>query len=179
MLCETEWSWELRTWSHKMNFLDISSTSPHHFFRKWIGPGRTNENSNFDPRASRVKRDPTPALHRKHCLHWRKPRGSTFGPTTDWGVVFRSHPSCNSMDYQHYSGRKNVLRKLLRILYRRLKAGFFCVWNDFVCLCRSDELNARDANVCYLYKAFVFVLCFVTWNLLWIQNTDVGEDFTR
>ena len=114
-----------------------------------------------------------------NCLHWRKPRRSTFGPTTDWGVVFRSHPSCNSMDYQHYSGRKNVLRKLLRILYRRLKAGFFCVWNDFVCLCRSDELNARDANVCYLYKAFVFVLCFVTWNLLWIQNTDVGEDFTR
>ena len=31
------------------------------------------------------------------------------------------------------SGRKNVLRKLLRIPYRRLKAGFFlCV--DCVCL---------------------------------------------
>ena len=31
------------------------------------------------------------------------------------------------------SGRKNVLRKLLRIPYRRLKAGFFCVLTGFVC----------------------------------------------
>ena len=46
MLCKTEWSWELRTWSHKMNLLDILSTSPHYFCRKWIGA--TNENSNFD-----------------------------------------------------------------------------------------------------------------------------------
>ena len=46
MLCETEWSWELSTWSHKMNLLDILSTSPHYFCRKWIGA--TNENSNFD-----------------------------------------------------------------------------------------------------------------------------------
>ena len=38
MLCKTEWSWELQTWSHKMNLLDILSTSPHYFFRKWIGP---------------------------------------------------------------------------------------------------------------------------------------------
>jgi len=28
MLCKTEWSWELGTWSHKMNLLDILSTSP-------------------------------------------------------------------------------------------------------------------------------------------------------
>ena len=45
-LCETEWSWELRTWSHKMNLLDILSTSPHYFCRKWTGV--TNDNSNFD-----------------------------------------------------------------------------------------------------------------------------------
>ena len=37
MLCQTEWSWELRTWSHKMNLFDILSTSPHYFCRKWIG----------------------------------------------------------------------------------------------------------------------------------------------
>ena len=36
MLCKTEWSWELRTWSHKMNLLDILSTSPHYFCRKRI-----------------------------------------------------------------------------------------------------------------------------------------------
>ena len=46
ILCKTEWSWELRTWSHKMmNLLDILSTSPHYFCRKWIGA--TNENSNL------------------------------------------------------------------------------------------------------------------------------------
>ena len=48
MLCKTEWSWELRMWSHKMNLLDILPTSPHYFCRKWIGA--TNENSNFDVR---------------------------------------------------------------------------------------------------------------------------------
>ena len=52
MLCKTEWLWELRTWSHKMNLLDMLSTSPHYFCRKWIGA--TNENSNFDVRFQRV-----------------------------------------------------------------------------------------------------------------------------
>ena len=54
MLCKTEWSWELWTWSqHKMNLLDILSTSPHYFCRKKMGA--TNENSNFDLRVWRVK----------------------------------------------------------------------------------------------------------------------------
>ena len=53
MLCKTEWSWELRTWSHKMNLLDILSTSPQYFFRKWIEA--TKENLNFDLRVYRVK----------------------------------------------------------------------------------------------------------------------------
>ena len=35
-------AWELRTWSHKMNLLDILPTSPHYLRRKWIGA--TNEN---------------------------------------------------------------------------------------------------------------------------------------
>ena len=52
MLCKTEWSWELRTWTHKMNLFDILSTSPHYFCMKWIGA--TNENSNFDLRLLRV-----------------------------------------------------------------------------------------------------------------------------
>ena len=50
--CQTEWSWELRRWTHKMNLLDILLTSPHFFCRKWIGA--TNENSNFDLRGQRV-----------------------------------------------------------------------------------------------------------------------------
>ena len=37
MLCKTEWSWELRTWSHKMNLIDILSTSSHYFCRKRMG----------------------------------------------------------------------------------------------------------------------------------------------
>ena len=53
MLFKTEWSWELRTWSHEMNLLDILSTSPHYFCRKWIEA--TNENSNFDLGDYRVK----------------------------------------------------------------------------------------------------------------------------
>ena len=48
MLCKLEWSWELRTWSHKMNMLDILSTSPHYFCWEWIGA--TSDNSNFDLR---------------------------------------------------------------------------------------------------------------------------------
>ena len=32
-----EWSWELQTWSHKMNLLDLLSISPHYFCRKWMG----------------------------------------------------------------------------------------------------------------------------------------------
>ena len=46
MLCKTEWSWELLIWSHKKHLLDILSTSPHRFYRKWAGV--TNENSNFN-----------------------------------------------------------------------------------------------------------------------------------
>ena len=37
MFCKTGWSWELWTWSNKMNLLDILSTSPQYFCRKWIG----------------------------------------------------------------------------------------------------------------------------------------------
>ena len=48
MLCKAEWSWELRIWSHKMNLLDILSTSPRYFCWKWIRA--TSENSNFDLR---------------------------------------------------------------------------------------------------------------------------------
>ena len=52
LLCKSEWSWELRTWSHKMNVTDASTNSPHYFFWKHIGI--TNENLNFDVRVSRV-----------------------------------------------------------------------------------------------------------------------------
>ena len=35
MLCIIEWLWELRTWPHKMNLLDILSTSPLYVYSKW------------------------------------------------------------------------------------------------------------------------------------------------
>ena len=44
LLYKTEWSWELRTWSHKMNLIDTSTNSPHFFYWKRIGI--TNENLN-------------------------------------------------------------------------------------------------------------------------------------
>ena len=55
ILCKTGWSWELRSFSHKMNLLDILSTSPDYFCRKSIGA--TNENWNFHLRVRRVKGD--------------------------------------------------------------------------------------------------------------------------
>ena len=46
LLYKTQWSWELRTWSHKMNLIDTSTNSLHYFYWKQIGT--TNENLNFD-----------------------------------------------------------------------------------------------------------------------------------
>ena len=68
-----------------------------------------------------------------------------------------------------FSGRKNVLR----IPYRRLKAGFFCVLIVLV-FCWSSEWNARGANVCSLWSIFIWHVCFffVAWKLLWIQNNQ-------
>ena len=37
ILCKTEWSLELGTWSHKMNLLNALSTPPCSFCRKWMG----------------------------------------------------------------------------------------------------------------------------------------------
>ena len=37
MLCKTEWWWELRTQSQKMNLLNVLSASPYYFYWKWIG----------------------------------------------------------------------------------------------------------------------------------------------
>ena len=67
MLCKTELSSELWTWSHKMNLLDILSTSPHYLYRKWIGT--TNENSKFDLRVWRVNVKSLTSQRRsqKHC----------------------------------------------------------------------------------------------------------------
>ena len=48
MLYKTEWSWELRTWSQKINLIHTSTTFPHYFHREPVGA--TNENLNFDIR---------------------------------------------------------------------------------------------------------------------------------
>ena len=63
LLYKTEWSWELRTLSHKMNLLDILSTSLHYFGGKWMVA--TNANSNFDLRVWRVKASSTRILVNK------------------------------------------------------------------------------------------------------------------
>ena len=62
------------------------------------------------------------------------------------------------------SGRKNVLRKLLRMLYRRLKAGFLCVdcVRLFVCLSlREFWLRLNEMHKVWMFaprKAFL-LLC--------------------
>ena len=53
LLYKTEWSWELRAWSHKMNAIDTSTNSPHYFYWKRIGI--TNDNLNCDVRVKALK----------------------------------------------------------------------------------------------------------------------------
>ena len=48
---------------------------------------------------------------------------------------------------------ENVLRKLLRIPYRRLKAGIFCVLTVFVARVLSEMHEVRTFAPC---KAFLF-----------------------
>ena len=79
------------------------------------------------------------------------------------------------------SGRRNVLRKLLRISYRRLKAGFFVCWpcsTVFVCHWESfgwDWMKCTRCEHLLLEKPFylcVWFLFFVTWKLLWTWNNQ-------
>ena len=49
MLYKTDWWWELRTWSHKIQWVDTSATSHYYFYRKHIGTA--NRNLNFNIRA--------------------------------------------------------------------------------------------------------------------------------
>ena len=80
MLSKTEWSWELQTLSHKMNLLDMLSTSPHYFCSKWIGA--TNENANFDLRVLRVNQAP-------HCTFWKKNSTGKQGPKYEYEIWFK------------------------------------------------------------------------------------------
>ena len=57
------------------------------------------------------------------------------------------------------SGRKNVLRRLLRIPYRRLKAGIFCVLSVLVCcgvLSEMYEVRTFAPGKAFLLDMFAF-----------------------
>ena len=80
------------------------------------------------------------------------------------------------------SGRKNVLRNLLRIPYRRLKAGFSVCWLcSSVCLfvtervLTKNEWNSQGVNLCFSKSLFtlVWLLFFVTWNYFGLGTTGV------
>ena len=81
------------------------------------------------------------------------------------------------------SGRKNVLRKLLHIPYRRLKAGFSVCWLcSTVCLfvtervlTKTAEWNVQGVKVCFSKSLFtcVWFSFFVTWKLLGLGTTNV------
>ena len=120
---------------------------------------------------------------------WQEPIGSWLWLTNDkWGMrpgsgVYHLVPVLHECCYSQVksSGRKNVLRKLLRVLYRMLKAGFSVCWlSSTVCLFVTErvltktEWNAQGVNVCSSKSLFTFVwfLFFVTWKLLWTRNNQ-------
>ena len=81
-------------------------------------------------------------------------------------ATFRS-PGDDEGCWDIISGRKNVLRKLLRISYRRLKAGFFVCWRCwpcstvFVCWLRLNEMHkvwTFASRKAFLLLCVVFVL---------------------
>ena len=47
MLYKTDWWWELRTWSHKIQWVDTSTISHYYFYRKHIGTANRNLNFNI------------------------------------------------------------------------------------------------------------------------------------
>ena len=57
------------------------------------------------------------------------------------------------------SGRKNILRKLLRISYRRLKAGFFCVLTVFDCAFCWLRLNEMHKVWTFASRKAFLPLC--------------------
>ena len=92
----------------------------------------------------------------------------------DWSRVVEDHPLSHLTTHVKYSGRKNVLRKLLRIPYRRFKAVIFC---DVLCLFVAGVLSEKMHEVrtfapCKAFLFDMFAVFFVAWKLLWIQNNQ-------
>ena len=87
-------------------------------------------------------------------------------------------PSQRRREQGRGSGLKNVLRKLLRIPYRRLKGGFFCVGSCecwlclFVCHWESSEWNAQGERL-LLKKPFTFVWLSSLENYFGFGTTNV------
>ena len=90
MLSKTMWSWELRTWLNKMNLLDILSTSPHYFSRKWIGA--TNESSNVDLRFKGLKNVANRVNVKKSWLAKRVTRQATGSPFCEGRFTLLANP---------------------------------------------------------------------------------------
>ena len=68
----------------------------------------------------------------------------------------------NQTNWADGSGRKNVLRKLLRIPYRRLKAGFSVCWHLFVCLSLREfwlRLNEMHKVWTFASRKGFWLLC--------------------
>ena len=94
---------------------------------------------------------------------WRNFSSSSENTTLKSPNSFRSVSSVTS-------GRKNVLRKLLRISYRRLKAGFFVFWpcsTAFVCrrVSESRWMKCTRCERLLLEKPFYLCVVFVLRHL--------------
>ena len=103
-LCLTRLHWR-RNWCNQHLNLWSFQNSKHYRIvtwllmnRKWTRLLTTNRPTKY---INETRHPQCNANLTTNCLHCRKPTRSTFDATTDWGVVFRSHPSC--MDYQNYT----------------------------------------------------------------------------
>ena len=76
------------------------------------------------------------------------------------------------------SGRKKVLRKLLRIPYRRLKAGFFCVLTGFVCCLLLELSEMHEVRTFAPCKAF-YLTCLLFFRRLKITLDSEQQTLTN
>ena len=89
-----------------MNLLDILSTSPHYFCRKWIGA--TNENSNFDLVVYRVNGAISLiVLHFLFSISDLRPALQTDLHTKPWNYSIKSDPSS---DHHFWISQQIIVR---------------------------------------------------------------------
>ena len=115
MLCKTNWWWELSTWSHKIQWVDTSTTSHYYFDRKPIGTA--NENLNSDIRARRVHVGK--AIFNVEILANSK-FTSIGNSTCYWQKIIKTLKKTNKQrEKVHSFDRRNILPKNLSLFIKK------------------------------------------------------------